>query len=144
MNPRVSLSGLDSVFLSLETPTTPMHIMGTFVLDASSATGGGYSYERVLRQVEERASSLPPLRRRLVMMPFGLDHPVWVDDPALDVRRHLRRLQAPAPGSERVLAELVSHIAAQPLDRSRPLWQLSVIEGLYRAVAPSGYRERLG
>ena len=52
MSPRASLSGLDSAFLSLETPTTPMNIMGTFVLDASSARGG-YSYERVLDLVEE-------------------------------------------------------------------------------------------
>ena len=132
MNPRVSLSGLDSAFLSLETPSTPMHVMGTFVLDVSSASGS-YSYERVLRLVEERAPALAPLRRRLIAVPFGLDHPVWVDDPALDVRRHVRKVQAPAPGSERVLADLVAHIASQPLDRARPLWQLSVVEGLAEA-----------
>jgi WS/DGAT/MGAT family acyltransferase len=129
MNPRVSLSGLDSVFLSLETPSTPMHMMGAFVLDASS-TGGGYSYQRMVRIVEGRAPSLAPFRRRLVAMPFALDHPVWVDDPDLDVRSHVHRMRARAPGSERVLADLVARIASQPLDRARPLWQLSVIEGL--------------
>ena len=129
MNPRVSLSGLDSAFLSLETPSTPMNVVGTLVLDASSASGG-LSYERVLRLVEERAPRLAPFRRRMVAMPFGLDHPVWVDDPDLEVRSHVHRVRAPAPGSERVLADLVARIASQPLDRARPLWQLSVVEGL--------------
>jgi len=128
MNLRVSLSGLDSAFLSLETPSAPMNVVGTLVLDASSPGGG--SYERVLHLVEERAPRLAPFRRRLVAMPFGLDHPVWIDDPALEVRSHVRRVQAPAPGSERVLADLVAGIASQPLDRARPLWQLTVVEGL--------------
>jgi hypothetical protein len=75
MNTRVSLSGLDSAFLSLETPSTPMHMMGTFVLDASSGSGG-YSFERILRLVEERMPDLAPFRRRLAAIPFGLDHPL--------------------------------------------------------------------
>ncbi len=129
MNPRVSLSGLDSAFLSLETPSTPMHVMGTFVLDASNASGG-YSYQRVLRLVKKRAPGLAPLQRRLIQMPLGLDHPVWVDDPDLVVRSHVHRVHAPTPGSERILAGLVAQIASQPLDRARPLWQLSVVEGL--------------
>jgi len=125
---RVSLSGLDSAFLSLETPTTPMNVVGTLVLDASEA--GGFSYERMLRLVEERAPRLAPFRRRMVATPFGLDHPVWVDDAALEVRSHVQRVHAPAPGSERVLADLVADIASRPLDRARPLWQLTVVEGL--------------
>ena len=132
ISPRISLSGLDSAFLSFETPKTPMNVMGIFVLDASSANGG-YSYERVLHMLQERAPGLAPFRRRLIAMPLGLDHPIWVDDPDLDVRSHVRRMRAPAPGSERVLADLVAGIAAQPLDRTRPLWQLCVIEGLSEA-----------
>lgn len=129
MSSRVSLSGLDSAFLSLETPTTPMNVMGTFVLDVSGANGG-YSYQRVLEQVETRAPTLAPLRRRLIGMPLGLDHPIWVDDPDLDVRSHVQRVSAPAPGSDRVLAGLVARIASHPLDRARPLWRLWVIEDL--------------
>lgn len=129
MNSRASLSGLDSAFLSLETPSAPMNVVGTLVLDASGPSGA-CSYERVLRLVEQRAPRLAPFRRRMVAMPFGLDHPVWVDDPALEVRSHVHRVRAPAPGSERVLADLVAAIASQPLDRDRPLWQLAVVEGL--------------
>lgn len=129
MNPQTPLSGLDSAFLSLETPSTPMHIMGTFVLDASSASGG-YSFERILRLVEERIPDVVPLRRRLAAIPFGLDHPVWIDDPDLRIRSHVYQVGAPSPGSDHVLAGLVAQIASQPLDRTRPLWELWVIEGL--------------
>jgi WS/DGAT/MGAT family acyltransferase len=127
MNHAVSLSGLDAAFLSLETPCTPMNIVGTLVLDPSSARDG-FSYERVLRLLEERLPA--PFRRRLVAVPFGLDHPVWIDDPDFRVRSHVYRVGAPAPGSERVLGDLVARIAAQPLDRTRPLWELCVVEGL--------------
>jgi diacylglycerol O-acyltransferase len=129
VNANVSLSGLDSAFLSLETPSTPMHMMGTFVLDASRASGG-YSFERIIRLVEERMPDLAPFRRRLAAMPFGFDHPVWIDDSDLRIRSHVYRVGAPAPGSEQDLASMVAQIAAQPLDRTRPLWELWVIEGL--------------
>jgi diacylglycerol O-acyltransferase len=129
MTPRISLSGLDSAFLAFETPSTPMHVMGTFVLDASSASGG-YSFERILRLLEQRMPDLAPFRRRLAAIPFGFDHPVWIDDPDFRVRSHVYRVGAPAPGSEQVLASLVAQIASQPLDRTRPLWELAVIEGL--------------
>jgi diacylglycerol O-acyltransferase len=129
MNARQSLSGLDSAFLSLETPATPMHVMGVFVLDASRANDG-YSYQRVLRLIEQRAPNLAPFHRRLIAMPFDLDLPVWVDDPDFDVRNHVHKESAPVPGSERILADLVARLASQPLDRARPLWQLWVVEGL--------------
>jgi WS/DGAT/MGAT family acyltransferase len=108
-----------------------MNILGTFVLDASGTSG--YSYERLLERVETRAPTLAPLRRRMIRMPLGLDHPIWIDDPDFDVRRHVKTLRAPAPGSGRVLADLVARIASQRLDRARPLWQLWAIEGLTEA-----------
>jgi diacylglycerol O-acyltransferase len=129
MNAQVSLSGLDSAFLSLETPSTPMHMLGVLVLEASSAAGG-YSFERLLRLLEDRLPDLAPFRRRLAALPFGFDQPVWIDDPDLCIRSHVHRVGAPAPGSEADLASLVAQIASQPLDRTRPLWELWVIEGL--------------
>jgi len=129
VNLRTSLSGMDAAFLSMETPNTPMNVMGTFLLDPANA-GGGYSCEQLIQVMEERLARLVPFRRRLVAVPFGLDHPVWIDDPDLRVRSHIHRVTAPAPGTERVLAGLVARIAAQPLDRARPLWELWVVEGL--------------
>jgi diacylglycerol O-acyltransferase / wax synthase len=126
---RLSLSGLDAAFLSLETPSTPMNVVATFVLDAAGA-GGAYSYERVLRLMERRLPELAPFRQRLVSMPFGCDLPVWIDDPDLCIRSHVQRVALPAPGSDQDLADLVARFAAQPLDRSRPLWELWVVEGL--------------
>lgn len=129
MSRRVSLSGLDVAFLCLETPTTPMNVIATFVLDASDGSGAG-SYGKILRLMEERLPRLAPFRCRLAAVPFGLDHPVWIDDPSLHVGSHVHRVVAPPPGSERALAELVARIAARPLDRTRPLWELWVVEGL--------------
>jgi WS/DGAT/MGAT family acyltransferase len=73
---------------------------------------------------------LAPFRRRLAAIPFGFDQPVWIDDPDLCIRSHVYRIAAPAPRSESVLAALVARIASQPVDRTRPLWELWVIEGL--------------
>jgi diacylglycerol O-acyltransferase len=120
---------MDAAFLSLETPSTPMNVMGTFLLDLASADGGG-SCERIVQKVEERLVGQAPFRRRLASVPFGLDHPIWIEDPEFRVGDHIHRLTAPAPGSERVLAALVARIAAQPLDRTRPLWELWVVKGL--------------
>lgn len=119
---------MDAAFLSLETPSTPMNVMGTFLLDLASA--GGASCERIVQKVEERLVGLAPFRRRLADIPFGLDHPIWIDDPDFRLGDHIYWLTAPAPGSERVLASLVARIAAQPLDRTRPLWELWVVKGL--------------
>jgi WS/DGAT/MGAT family acyltransferase len=124
-----ALSGLDGLFLYAETSTMPMNVVGTIILDAANAAVP-CSYERILRLVEDRLPRMEPLRRRLARVAFDFEHPVWVEDPEVRVDQHLRRVRAPAPGSDRVLAELVGRIAARPLDRSRPLWQLWVIEGL--------------
>jgi WS/DGAT/MGAT family acyltransferase len=120
---------MDAAFLSLETPSTPMNVIGTFLLDPAS-DGGGASCERIVQTLRERLVGLAPFRRRLAGVPFGLDHPVWIDDPEFRVGNHIHRMTAPAPGSERALAALVARIATQPLDRSRPLWELFVVEGL--------------
>ncbi len=68
--------------------------------------------------------------RKLKMVPGGIDFPVWVDDAEFDIERHVHRLAVPAPGGERELSEVAGHLAGIPLDRSRPLWEMYVIEGL--------------
>ncbi len=123
------LSGMDAAFLSLETATTHMHVVGVIVLDPGDEPEG-YSFARIRELIEARLDELPAFRRRLRQVPFGLGHPLWVEDPDFDLENHLHRVAVPAPGSLRELAELVAHIAALPLDRSRPLWELWAIEGL--------------
>ena len=124
-----SLSGLDAAFLYMETPTSPMNVVGTLVLDPSTARAG-WSYERILRLVGERVPRIPPLRRRLMSIPFELDHPVWVEDPDFSLGDHVYRVNLPAPGSDRILADFVAEVGARRLDRSRPLWEIWFVEGL--------------
>ena len=80
--------------------------------------------------VEERIHLVPPLRRRVVRVPFGLHHPVWVEDPNFDLDYHLRRASLPAPGGPDELAAFVADVAGRALDPDSPLWELHVVEGL--------------
>jgi diacylglycerol O-acyltransferase / wax synthase len=123
------LSGMDASFFYLETPTTHMHIIGVIVIDGDSMPGG-YSFERIRQLYIERLHLLPPFRRRPVFVPFGLDHPVWIEDEDFDFDQHVLRVAAPEPGTLHELADIVGHISSIPLDRSRPLWELTVVEGL--------------
>jgi diacylglycerol O-acyltransferase len=123
------LTGMDATFLYMETPTAHMHVAGVYVYDPSD-TPGGYSFDRVRQVVEERLHLLPPYRQRLVEIPFRLHHPLWIEDPDFDLDFHLRRTALPAPGGQKELAELAADLHSRPLDRSRPLWEMNLIEGL--------------
>ena len=123
------LSGLDASFLYLESSTQMLHVCGLIVVDPSTVAGG-YSFEAMQSEIEHRSRAIPEFRRKLHDVPLHLDHPVWVDDPDFDIEHHFHRIGCPAPCGEREVAEVCAHIAAQPLDRSRPLWEMWVIEGL--------------
>jgi len=123
------LTGLDAAFLALETPSAHMHVMATMVFDPSNVPGG-FGADTVKRLIAERLPLMPPFRRRLVTVPFGLHNPLWVEDPGFDLDYHVRRAALPAPGGPRELGRLTAEIAGRPLDRSRPLWEMSVVEGL--------------
>jgi len=123
------LSGMDSLFLYLETPAQPMHVTLTAVFDPAGVPGG-VGFEQVHDHIARRVHLVPPLTRRLVTMPLGLHHPIWIDDADFDVDRHVRRVALAAPGDDTQLAAITAQIAAAPLDRSRPLWEMWVVEGL--------------
>src|SRR5581483_5090186 len=71
-----------------------------------------------------------PLRRKLVMVPLGLDHPLWIEDSDFDLDHHVRHTGVPPPGTDEQLGDVIARIIGRPLDRSRPLWESYVIEGL--------------
>ncbi len=123
------LSGLDTTFLNLETRNTPLHVASVILVDPSTAPNG-FGYEQVKALIAERLHLLGPYRERLVEVPFGLDQPYWIDDPDFDLEFHVRRIAVPAPGDEGTFADIAARIHARPLDRSRPLWECYVIEGL--------------
>lgn len=123
------LTGLDSLFLNLESARWPMHGAGIAVLDPSTAPEG-FTFETLRRTIAERLHLLPPLRWRLVEVPFRFAQPYWIEDPDFDLANHLHRVAVPAPGGARELALLASEISDRPLDHSRPLWELWYVDGL--------------
>ena len=123
------LSGLDASFLHLETPSSHMHVASLGIFDPSDVKGG-VTLESVIDVYEGRLHLAPPFRRRLVHVPFGLHHPLWIEDPDFDIRNHVRHTAIPAPGGAKELSNLVGRLVALPLDRNRPLWEIWLIEGL--------------
>jgi diacylglycerol O-acyltransferase len=123
------LTGLDATFLYMETPNIHMHVASTAVFDPSTVPGG-YSFEGVKQLVEERLPLLPPFRRVIKSIPFELHHPLWLEDPHFDLDYHVRRAALPAPGGPIELAEFAAEVMSRPLDRTRPLWEMYVVEGL--------------
>jgi diacylglycerol O-acyltransferase / wax synthase len=124
------LTPLDAQFLALESGRAYGHVSGLAVLDPSTAPGGRIERADICRMVSERIHLLPPFRWKKVDVPFGLDHPYWVEDPDFDLDFHIRETAVPPPGGKRQLAEQIARIVARPLDRSRPLWELYLIHGI--------------
>jgi diacylglycerol O-acyltransferase len=122
------LSGLDASFLYLETPAQLMHVCGVIVLDPSTMPGG-YSFDALIAGIDENVRDVPEFTRKLRRVPLDLDHPVWVQDKHFDIERHVIRLGLPTPGGYQELMQVCSRLAGRPLDRSRPLWEMWVIEG---------------
>jgi WS/DGAT/MGAT family acyltransferase len=106
-----------------------MHVAGLMVLDPSTAPRP-WSFDAVRDMYAERLHLAPPFRRRLVEVPFGLHHPVWIEDPDFDLDFHLHHIAVPPPGGARELATLAEEIVARQLDRRKPLWEAWIIEGL--------------
>jgi diacylglycerol O-acyltransferase / wax synthase len=123
------LTGLDASFLYLETPNNHMHVGAVYVFDPAGDPAA-CSFDRVKATLASRLHLIPPFRWKLVEVPFGLHHPLWVNDPDFDIENHVRRSVLSAPGGAQELAESVEEFMASQLDRSRPLWELEVVEGL--------------
>ncbi|MBO0865384.1 MAG: wax ester/triacylglycerol synthase family O-acyltransferase [Mycobacterium sp.] len=121
------LSGLDASFLYTETHTQPLNVCSVVELDTSTMPGG-YTFDRARDGLQQRIKALPELRAKLADSRLNLDHPAWVEDADFDIERHLKRIRLPARGPQSELAEICGRVAAQPLDRSRPLWEMWVIE----------------
>lgn len=123
------LTGMDASFLYLETPTSPMHVAGLYICDPSGMDVR-WDAERIKLEIERRLHLMPPFRRRLKEIPFQLHHPLWLEDPDFDLDHHVKQIVLPGRGSRDDLAAVAGDIMARPMDRTLPLWDMTVIEGL--------------
>ncbi len=122
------LSLLDALFLYAETPETPMHVASVTIFKPESPQDDLFA--RFREHTAARLDLLPSYRRRLEPTPLGIDHPAWVIDDKLDLDYHIRHAALPKPSGMEELRALIAQLHAVPLDRSRPLWEYTFIEGL--------------
>ncbi|WP_343708432.1 wax ester/triacylglycerol synthase family O-acyltransferase [Mycobacterium sp.] len=121
------LSASDASFYQLENSATPLYVGSLSILRQPRA---GLSYETVLATVERRLPKVPRYRQKVREVTMRLARPVWIDDHDFDITYHVRRSALPSPGSDEQLHDLIGRLAARPLDRSRPLWEMYLVEGL--------------
>ncbi len=124
------LSGLDASFVYSESPHAPTHVTSILVYDQSTAPKGEVTFKGILEHLQQRVHLAHAFRRRLVRVPFDLDHPYWIEDGEFDLEYHVRHIALPKPGDWRQFCIQAARLHARPLDLSRPLWEMYVIEGL--------------
>lgn len=124
------LTGIDVSFLNMETTNSWGHVSSLSVYGRPADNPDFDPYEVFKAQIESKLPQLEPFRRRLVEVPFGLDRPYWINDPDFELDFHIRHLAVPGKGGPKAVGELISRLIARPMDRSRPLWEVYVIEGL--------------
>jgi diacylglycerol O-acyltransferase len=131
------LTALDASFLHLEDATSHMHVASVTVFEGPPPT-----HRELLDHVERRLSLVPRFRQKLRTIPLGQGRPVWVDDPHFNLEYHVRATALPPPGSEQQLKYLASRVFAQQLDRTKPLWEIWLVQGLDRGDRSPGEAER--
>jgi diacylglycerol O-acyltransferase len=123
------LSSLDASFVHLETPETPMHVASLLLLELPADYKDNF-YEEVKKLLANRIHLARVMHRKLAPMPFELGDPVWIEDDDIDIDYHVRHVLLPQPGTMEQLDALTARLHSSALDRSRPLWEVYVIEGL--------------
>ena len=124
------LSAHDAGFLYSDTSHSNANVTLIQIYDQSTAPGGKVRFKSILAHIESRLAELPLFRSKLKRVPLDLDHPYWVDDADFDLEYHVRHIALPKPGDWRQFCIQASRIHARPLDLSRPLWEIYVVEGL--------------
>jgi diacylglycerol O-acyltransferase len=117
------MTSLDASFLYLEQPNALLHVAGIYTF------AHPLDYEDLLRYVRDRLHLIPRYTQRAVMVPLNLAHPTWEEDPSFDIRHHIIRHSLKSGHDDAALATVCAKLFAEPLDRSRPLWEMHLIEG---------------
>ena len=123
------LSALDATFLYLESAHSPMANGGVYLIDAKD-TPDDFDYASWHKLVADRLQCSPVFRQRLVEVPWSLSHPAWINDPDFDLEIHLPKLALASPGGKEEIMQLAADIWSRTLDRERPLWELTLVEGV--------------
>jgi diacylglycerol O-acyltransferase len=124
------LTGIDAWFLYGERHEAPLHIGATYIFEGKPRVEGGRGALGLARTIEERLHLVPRYRQKLMWLPANLGNPVWIDDPDFDLSYHVRRAALPSPGDEATLRDYTARVFARPLDLNKPLWEMTVVEGL--------------
>jgi diacylglycerol O-acyltransferase / wax synthase len=120
----------DASFLYLETPNVHQHVGGLAILDPSTRPDGELKLEHLVEVISSRLHLAPRFRQKVVFPPLSTARPVWVDDADFDLDFHFRRAALPSPGGRRELVDYVQRVISRPLDRTKPLWETYLIEGM--------------
>src|SRR5213080_1283573 len=121
------LSSVDVSFLTNESSSSHMHVGAIMIFE-----GPPPSYEDLLEHVESRLHLVPRFRQRLAYPPLQAGRPFWIDDPTFNLEYHVRHSALPSPGSEEQLRRMAGRVFSQQLDRTKPLWELWLVQGLTR------------
>jgi len=124
------ITGGDAFFLYTDKQSRHQHISMLYIYDQSTVKGGPLRFKTILENVEKRLGASPIFRQRLVGVPLNMDYPYWINDPDFDLEFHVRHIALPKPGDWRQLCIQVSRLHSRPLDMTRPVWEMYVIEGL--------------
>ncbi len=124
------LSGLDSMFLYSETSRTPLEVSSLHIYDPSTAPNGKVRFKEILATFDKRLERAGLFHRKILELPLSLDHPYWVEDENFDIEYHVRHIALPKPGDWRQLMIQTARLQSRELDKTRPLWEAYVIEGL--------------
>src|SRR5829696_5436083 len=119
------LAALDASFLTNESDTSHMHVGAVLIFE-----GPPPRYDDFLEHVRNRLHLVPRFRQKLAFPPIETGRPFWIDDPSFNLAYHVRHSALPSPGSEEQLRDIAARIFSQSLDRSKPLWELWLIQGL--------------
>lgn len=135
------LSAQDAQFLYAQSPATLTHVMSINILDPSTAPGGKVRFRDIVEHVRNRLDTSPVFKRKLQRLPLDFDHPYWVEDTSFELEAHCTHVRLPEPGDWRQLCIQAARHFSRPMDMSRPLWDLYVVEGLDRipGIAPGSF-----
>ncbi len=120
----------DANFLFLEKAESPTHISLLYLYDQSSLGNQPVRFKHIREHIGNRLNAAPVFCQKIRRTPGDIDYPYWIDDERFDLDFHVRHLALPKPGDWRQFCIQVSRLHSRPLDMSRPLWELYVIEGL--------------